>query len=148
MCTLAGLPTFCPMTFHLFASYSLMASRRAIDCKCVSRLRDFRITPATCLNFREFGIMHILQHVSEYLIPTLFITCFIPVFLHAAFCPSGKRLAGIRARLIDRWLLLERCTPWLFRPSYSLHPASSSAFALPLPSMAYWSDPSSSPPLP
>ena len=27
--TLAGLPTFAPMTFHLFVSYSLMAVRRA-----------------------------------------------------------------------------------------------------------------------
>ena len=27
--TLAGFPTFCPMTFHLLASYSLMAASRA-----------------------------------------------------------------------------------------------------------------------
>jgi hypothetical protein len=27
--TLAGLPTFCPIAFHLFASYSLMAASRA-----------------------------------------------------------------------------------------------------------------------
>jgi len=27
--TLAGLPTFCPMTFHLLASYSLMAASSA-----------------------------------------------------------------------------------------------------------------------
>jgi hypothetical protein len=30
--TLAGLPTFCPMTFHLLFSYSLMALRRAWLC--------------------------------------------------------------------------------------------------------------------
>lgn len=28
---LAGLPTFCPITFHLFASYSLIASRSFMD---------------------------------------------------------------------------------------------------------------------
>lgn len=27
--TFAGFPTFCPMTFHLLASYSLMAASRA-----------------------------------------------------------------------------------------------------------------------
>lgn len=27
--TLAGLPTFCPITFHLFVSYSLMACSKA-----------------------------------------------------------------------------------------------------------------------
>lgn len=32
MLTLAGLPTFCPITFHLFASYSLIASRSFTDC--------------------------------------------------------------------------------------------------------------------
>lgn len=29
--TFAGFPTFWPITFHLLASYSLIASRRAID---------------------------------------------------------------------------------------------------------------------
>lgn len=28
--TFAGLPTFCPMTFHLLASYSLMAASSAV----------------------------------------------------------------------------------------------------------------------
>jgi hypothetical protein len=36
MHTLAGFPTFCPMTFHLLASYSLMASRNAMDYAVVS----------------------------------------------------------------------------------------------------------------
>ena len=31
--TFAGFPTFCPMTFHLLASYSLIASRSAMDCQ-------------------------------------------------------------------------------------------------------------------
>jgi hypothetical protein len=31
--TFAGFPTFCPMTFHLLASYSLIASRKAMDCQ-------------------------------------------------------------------------------------------------------------------
>jgi hypothetical protein len=31
--TFAGLPSFCPMAFHLLASYSLIASRSAADCR-------------------------------------------------------------------------------------------------------------------
>jgi hypothetical protein len=43
--TLAGLPTFCPMTFHLFASYSLIASRSFMDCaKLVRKLEECAIS--------------------------------------------------------------------------------------------------------
>lgn len=35
--TFAGLPTFCPINFHLFASYSLIAVRRAELCKDCQR---------------------------------------------------------------------------------------------------------------
>ena len=78
--TLAGLPTFCPIAFHLFASYSLMAaSRAALYVALVSKLSiniqlnsnqvtqtPATITPAarTHLVFSKLGVMHVLYHSS------------------------------------------------------------------------------------
>ncbi len=42
--TFAGFPTFCPITFHLLASYSLMAASNAALCRfLVSQFTSVRI---------------------------------------------------------------------------------------------------------
>lgn len=58
--TLAGLPTFCPITFHLFASYSLIASRSFTDCATSADVTT-HINEPTYLIFGELRVVHVLQ---------------------------------------------------------------------------------------
>jgi hypothetical protein len=80
--TFAGFPTFCPIVFHLFASYSLIASR-SIEAYHSYEPHDTtkHTAGATNLIFVELGIMHVLAAVSighsavineAHLIPMLF----------------------------------------------------------------------------
>lgn len=104
--TLAGFPTFCPMTFHLFASYSLIASRSATDCM-ISRIG---LEPHVVhkrhgwyyLVFCKLGIMHILPSGISGRQPSVWGVCFsshlIPMLLDATFRPSRECL-----QLICEW---------------------------------------------
>jgi hypothetical protein len=65
--TFAGLPTFCPMTFHLLCSYSLMAASSAALCEHVLVLHDrtnryvfSEADEMADLIFRKLGVVHIL----------------------------------------------------------------------------------------
>jgi hypothetical protein len=65
--TLAGLPTFCPMTFHLFASYSLIASRSFMDCaKLVGRLEECAIS-----SYNHKGVIPHLRQIQRNAYPEL-----------------------------------------------------------------------------
>jgi hypothetical protein len=57
--TLAGLPTFCPMTFHLLASYSLIACSRAALYNTVSEFACY-VRCRVHLIFGKVCIMHVL----------------------------------------------------------------------------------------
>lgn len=63
--TFAGLPSFCPMAFHLFASYSLIASRKATD--------------LTTVNYNTTRAREPIPH--------------LPRILHSAY-PSPNQLCG------------------------------------------------------
>lgn len=67
--TFAGLPTFCPMTFHLLFSYSLIADMRAWLCGHIGELlrcekmRRGRAHGVTYLVLSKLGVMHVLVPV-------------------------------------------------------------------------------------
>jgi len=57
--TLAGLPTFCPITFHLLASYSLIACSKAALYDLISDVAEY-IRHCVYLIFGKVCIMHVL----------------------------------------------------------------------------------------
>jgi hypothetical protein len=63
--TFAGLPTFWPTTFHLLASYSLIAASKAALCFYFVSIRTPRYTSVTWthLVFSKLGVVHILQRL-------------------------------------------------------------------------------------
>ena len=67
--TFAGFPIFWPITFHLFASYSLMASLKAtvyiIQKQVSTETRAGRQSIATYLVFSKLSIVHLLLNVRQ-----------------------------------------------------------------------------------
>ena len=111
--TLAGLPTFWPIVFHLLFSYSLMAFRRAalyviiVSIPVAHRknrpnLIEYSGVVDSYLVFGKLCVVHVLfryQQLSwwhpvgvegELGCPTNL----VPVLLHAALGTGGKRLCG------------------------------------------------------
>lgn len=72
---LAGFPTFCPIVFHLFASYSLIASR-SMDAyhHAINHSITQSSAGTTNLIIVELGIVHILSVVSHSARPDLYIS--------------------------------------------------------------------------
>ena len=85
--TFAGFPTFAPITFHLFVSYSLMALRRAWLCGLGQSLGGEKISKcqkSTHLVFGKLSVMHILLVVSTFLFLDLS-TCAAQYTLYQCF---------------------------------------------------------------
>lgn len=112
------------MTFHLLASYSLMASRSFMDCVPVSAASGTKGRDAY-LVFRKLSVMHVL----------------VPVFLHTPFSSSRKGL-----RRAEAWSAISfgsegreaTRAPLQSHSSSGPHRASSLVSVLPLRSMECW----------
>lgn len=121
-CTFAGLLTLLPITFHLFASYSLIAASKAAlfvtNDSIVSNLsqksryihyiysllRKNKVKEAHLI-FSKLCIVHILPPAStvnknlfEIRDGVISTTYLVPVLLYAALCPRRKRLCNITPR--------------------------------------------------
>lgn len=137
----AGFPNFCPIVFHLFCSYSLMAARRAALCvgllvrvhkycgrRDQPRFRQIRRSAYPYASISDmFGPLDKLPY-----------TDLVPMLLHTAFGPRRKRLCIVSLIFPISRLFLGL---WQFHSNSSLRPSSASTFALPLASMVYLSDP-------
>lgn len=93
---MAGLPTFAPIVFHLLASYSLIAARRAALCRmilvmvvsrsCFSRILENLKYLVLC----KLGIVHVL-------------------FRNNKMCEQPAAFALCAARGLGEWLTLYQC---------------------------------------
>ena len=67
--TLAGLPTFCPIVFHLLASYSLMAESKAtLLIAGLSAQSGKGHRGLANLVFCEIGVVHVLPNENQWLV--------------------------------------------------------------------------------
>lgn len=88
--TFAGLPSFCPITFHLLASYSLIASRSAADYKIVRLYRISIENNSHHLPQTRHSACPDSKSVEIHL--EIRKTHFVPVLFDTSFCPCWKRL--------------------------------------------------------
>ena len=143
------MPTFWPTTFHLLASYSLMAASKAALCfysVSICTLGHRSVT-WTHLVFPKLGVVHILQRLwsanGSTKEPTA-TTHLVPVFLDASFCPLGESLMQATGQSTPWTCALHsvrvRCLPLRSRSSCGRRPAFASASAPRRGSTEYSSD--------
>ena len=100
---MAGLPTFWPITFHLFASYSRMAASRATLFDGQPGESEKAAGGHGYLVFAKLGIVHVLRGPSarrtnggRTRVPA---THLIPMLLDGALGPGGESLCNLAPRV-------------------------------------------------
>lgn len=130
--TLAGLPTFCPMTFHLFASYSLIASRSFMD--CAKSVRRLELEDGAIFSYNHKGDIPHLRQIQRNAYPELkcqrhrndradsvggqVFSYLVPVLLHTALSPRRESLRQVRKKRLAQWSIqghVRKSAPWRFR---------------------------------